>query len=157
MNPHPLHSPRGAQRRSLLLSLAFAASGLLAACSAAARIGPPQSPADYATERDSAQGGFRVSYRTDGAVPVGRLHAWTLRVLRPDGTPVTDATIAVDGDMPQHLHGLPTRPRVTSHLGQGEYLVEGVKFQMGGWWVMDFDITAGGRTERVRFHLQLKK
>ena len=35
--------------------------------------------------------------------------------------------------------------------------MEGVKFKMGGWWVMDFDITSGGRTERVRFHLQLKK
>jgi hypothetical protein len=85
------------------------------------------------------------------------MHAWTLRVTRADGSPVNGATIAVDGDMPEHRHGLATRPRVTRHLGNGDYLVEGVKFQMGGWWVMDFDVTAEGRTERVRFNLQLKR
>lgn len=145
------------QRRSLLLSGAVLALGLLAGCSADARVRPPQDAADYAIERSSSHGSFRMSYRTEGAVPVGRLHAWTLHVTGSDGTPVTDAAIAVDGDMPEHRHGLPTRPRVTRNLGNGDYLLEGVKFQMGGWWVMDFDITAGGRTERVRFNLQLKK
>lgn len=38
--------------------------------------------------------------------------------------------------MSQHGHGLPTRPQVTQNLGNGDYLVEGTKFQMGGWWVM---------------------
>ncbi|MEJ8834863.1 FixH family protein [Ramlibacter sp. AN1133] len=152
MNPIPM---QGAQRRRrlFLVSLALLAAG----CSAGARIRPPQDAADYATERLSAQGAFRVAYRTEGPVPVGRLHAWTLHVARANGTPVTDAVFAVDGDMPQHGHGLPTRPRVTRHLGNGDYLLEGVKFQMGGWWVMDFDVTADGRTERVRFHLQLNK
>jgi hypothetical protein len=145
------------QRRSLLITAALLAAGVTAACGVEAGLKPPQAASEYATERDSAQGAFRVSYRTDGAVPVGRLHAWTLHVARADGTPVTEASIAVDGDMPEHRHGLPTRPRVTRHLGNGDYLVEGIKFQMGGWWVMDFDITAGGRTERVRFNLQLKK
>lgn len=145
------------QRRALLLATLLLSTGAATAGNPFSGAKPPQAAAEYATERLTAQGGFRVSYRTDGSVPIGRLHAWTLHVARPDGTPVTDATIAVDGDMPQHLHGLPTRPRVTRHLGNGDYLLEGVKFQMGGWWVMDFDVTAGGRTERVRFHLQLKK
>lgn len=145
------------QRRSFLAAGAILALGLAAGCSADARVRPPEDAADYALERASSQGSFRMSYRTEGPVPVGRLHAWTLHVARADGTPVTDATIAVDGDMPEHRHGLPTRPRVTRSLGNGDYLLEGVKFQMGGWWVMDFDITAGGRTERVRFNLQLKK
>jgi hypothetical protein len=145
------------QRRSILISAALLATGLATGCGAEARVRPPQEASEYAVERSSSQGAFRVSYRTEGPVPVGRLHAWTLHVARADGTPVTDATIAVDGDMPEHRHGLPTRPRVTRHLGNGDYLVEGVKFQMGGWWVMDFDIAAGGQTERVRFNLQLKK
>lgn len=145
------------QRRSLLLSTAMLALGLGAGCSAGAGVRPPQDAAEYATERSSSQGSFRVSYRTEAPMPVGRLHAWTLHVARTDGTPVTDAAIAVDGDMPEHRHGLPTRPRVTRNLGNGDYLLEGVKFQMGGWWVMDFNVTAGGRTERVRFNLQLKK
>ena len=148
---------RTLQRRSLLVSGAILALSVLGACSAGAGVRPPQDAAEYATQRSSAQGSFRVSYSTDAPVPVGRLHAWTLHVAHADGTPVTDAAIAVGGDMPEHRHGLPTRPRVTRHLGNGDYLLEGVKFQMGGWWVMDFDITSGGRTERVRFNLQLKK
>lgn len=144
-------------RRSLLTTGALFVLGLATGCNSDAGVRPPQDAADYQPERMSAQGGYRLSWRTDGPVPVGRLHAWTLHVSRSDGTPVTDATIAVDGDMPEHRHGLPTRPRITRHLGGGDYLLEGVKFQMGGWWVMDFDVTSGGRTERVRFNLQLKK
>jgi hypothetical protein len=84
---------------------------------------PPADTGAYATERASEQGSFRASYRTEEAIPVDRLHAWTLHVAHADGSPVTGAAIAVDGDMPQHGHGLPTRPRVTRHLGNGDYLV----------------------------------
>lgn len=150
-------NPAAPMERRFLLYAALLSIGLAGACTADARVKPPQDAAAYATQRSSAQDAFRVSYRTEGPVPVGRLHAWTLQVTHRDGSPVTDALIAVDGDMPEHGHGLPTRPRVTRHLGNGEYLLEGVKFQMGGWWVMDFDITAGGRMERVRFNLLLKK
>lgn len=112
---------------------------------------------DYSTTRLSASGLYRVSFTaSEPAIPINRLHTWTLRVETPDGQPIDDATIAVDGDMPQHGHGLPTRPQVTQNLGNGDYLVEGMKFQMGGWWVMDFDITAAGQTDRVSFNLMLK-
>jgi hypothetical protein len=140
-------------RRTLVL----AAAALLAGCTHAGST-PPAAASDYATERLSNAGAFRVSYQPESSpVPVKRLHAWTLHVALADGTPVSDAQIDVDGDMPQHLHGLPTRPRMTRYLGQGNYLVEGIKFQMGGWWVMDFTITAGGRKDTVRFNLQLQK
>ena len=146
------------RRRAMFLSASLLAVGFLTAgCSAQAGVKPPADPRAYTTEQPSAQGAFVVSYKTDAGIPIGRLHSWTLHVARQDGTPVNDAAIAVDGDMPEHRHGLPTKPRVTRHLGDGNYLLEGVKFQMGGWWVMDFDITTAGRSERVRFNLQLKK
>jgi hypothetical protein len=63
--------------------------------------------------------------------------------------------ISVDGDMPEHGHGLPTRPEVTRYLGNGDYLVEGMKFQMPGWWVMDFDVTVDGQSDQVHFNLLL--
>jgi hypothetical protein len=34
--------------------------------------------------------------------------------------------------------------------------VEGLKFQMGGWWLMDFTITANGQTDAVHFNMLLK-
>ena len=66
--------------------------------------------------------------------------------------PVQDATITLDGDMPQHGHGLPTQPRVTKYLGNGDYLVEGMKFQMGGWWLVDFTMGADSQTDAVHFN-----
>lgn len=131
---------------------ALAAAAFLAACSHAA---PPRD-LDMASTRLSEQGTYRVTYKSETTpVPVHRLHAWTLHVETKDGRPVTDATVKVDGDMPQHGHGLPTRPRVTRNLGNGDYLVEGVKFQMGGWWVMEFTVASGQGSDVARFNLKL--
>jgi len=113
---------------------------------------------DYSTSRSSDKGLFTVSYTVStGTVPVNQMHQWTLHVKSADGKPVEDATIDVDGDMPQHGHGLPTSPRVTKYLGDGNYLVDGMKFQMGGWWVMDFTVTADGQTDAVHFNIMLKQ
>jgi hypothetical protein len=113
---------------------------------------------DYATTRLTDNGLFQVSYLAPaGSPPINQIHTWTLQVTTPDGRPVENATIAVDGDMPQHGHGLPTRPQVTQYLGDGQYLVEGIRFQMGGWWIMTFEITAGDRTDGVTFNLQLQR
>lgn len=112
---------------------------------------------DYSTTRLSAQGLYRISYTPDlGAVPVNQMQSWTLHVETAAGEPVENAAITVDGDMPQHGHGLPTRPQVTRYLGNGDYLVEGLKFHMPGWWVMDFVITANGQSDQVRFNMLLK-
>jgi hypothetical protein len=113
---------------------------------------------DYSTTRASNDGLFRATY-TPGVtpIPINRLHSWTLHLETPAGQPLEHATISVDGDMPQHGHGLPTRPVANTYLGHGDYLVEGLKYQMGGWWVMDFKVTAAGRTDTVRFNLLLGK
>jgi hypothetical protein len=111
---------------------------------------------DYSNTRVSENCLFRVSYvSSQDIVPVNQMHQWTLHVETADGQPVENATIAVDGDMPEHGHGLPTRPQVTKYLGNGDYLVEGMKFQMGGWWVMDFTITANSHTDAVHFNMKL--
>jgi len=121
------------------------------------RMGDVPSDLDYSTTQDSENGLYRVSYTVSkGTVPVNQMHEWTLHVESADGTPVENAAITVDGDMPQHGHGLPTSPRVTQYLGNGDYLVEGLKFQMGGWWLLDFTITSNGQTDAVHFNMMLK-
>ncbi len=112
---------------------------------------------DTSTTRSTDNGLFTVSYTpTSGTVPVNKMQQWKLHVETADGQPVENATITLDGGMPQHGHGLPTRPQVTQYLSNGDYLVEGLKFQMAGWWVMDFVITAQGQQDTVRFNLMLK-
>jgi hypothetical protein len=68
----------------------------------------------------------------DAPVPTNQIHGWTLHVATREGRPVDGATIAVDGGMPEHGHGLPTRPRVTRALGEGRYLGWTVWFQIEG-------------------------
>ncbi len=121
------------------------------------RMGDVPSDLDTSTTRSTDNGLFQVSYTpSSGTVPINQMHQWTLHVETTDGQPVEDATITLDGGMPQHGHGLPTHPQVTKYLGDGNYLVEGLKFQMGGWWVMDFVITDQGQSDTVRFNMMVK-
>jgi hypothetical protein len=121
------------------------------------RMGDVSSDLDFGTTQLSDNGLFSVSYTAStGTVPVNQIHEWTLHVETADGDIVENASITANGDMPEHGHGLPTQPRVTQYLGNGDYLVEGLKFQMGGWWLMDFTVTADGQTDEVHFNMQLK-
>lgn len=114
-------------------------------------------PADALAPQLSANGLFRVTAVSQmDPVTINEIHAWTLHVETADGEPVTDAEITVDGGMPAHDHGFPTAPQVTQNLGGGDYLLEGVKFNMAGEWVMDLTITAGGQTDTVHFAFELK-
>jgi len=65
---------------------------------------------------------------------INQLHSWQVRVASSAGVPVAHVRITVDGGMPQHGHGLPTKPQVTQELPGGTYLIEGMKFSMTGWW-----------------------
>jgi len=104
----------------------------------------------------SEEGHFVGSWTSDPVVPpVNLVHQWVLHIQTPDGEPIEGATITVGGDMPAHGHGMPTQPEVTAELGGGDYRVEGMAFQMGGYWIIDVTVTAGGETDLIRFGLEL--
>ena len=73
-------------------------------------------------------------------VPLNKIHQWRLIISDVNGKPVSNKDIKVVGHMPGHVHGLPTQPQVTQQLVPGVFLVEGIKFQMQGWWVIQFEI-----------------
>jgi hypothetical protein len=154
-----MHNPLHPISKRALLAAGFIVALLVAGGSVAfARMmAPPPSNLDLSTQLPTARNQYVVSYTPSvSPPPINQLHTWTVRVTTPDGQPVEGATIGVDGDMPQHGHGLPTRPQVTRYLGDGQYLVEGMKFQMGGWWVADFTITdPASQTDSVRFNFIL--
>jgi uncharacterized lipoprotein YmbA len=128
-------------------------------CTQTKRMGSQEIPAnlDIAAMRVSDQGQFRASYTSAvDPVKINEIHSWTLHVETLDGRPTSNAEITVDGDMPGHGHGLPTRPQVTRELGNGDYLVEGLRFSMPGWWVINFHIKAGDQQDRVTFNLLLR-
>jgi len=83
---------------------------------------------------------------------INQIHSWRVKVAAPTGEPVTHARIAVDGGMPQHGHGLPTRPQVTQELEDGTYLLEGLKFSMTGWWEIKLAIQSARGSDKVTFN-----
>src|SRR3954469_13554000 len=116
---------------------------------------PPQD-LDYSRTRTSASGAYRATIHPQGdTIPQGKLHRWTLHLETANGTPVDSATIAIDGGMPQHGHGLPTKPRATRVLGNGDHLIEGMKFNMGGWWVVKFAVASAAGRDSLVFNLKL--
>jgi YtkA-like len=80
------------------------------------------------------------------------LHTGQVRLATPAGAPIAHARIKVDGSMPQHGHGLPTRPQVTQELSDGSYLIEGMKFSMTGWWEIKLAIESPEGSDKVTFN-----
>src|SRR5687768_5947366 len=78
-----------------------------------------------------------------------------VRVVDAQSRPVNDATITVDGGMPEHSHGLPTQPIVRRSLGDGVYEIEGLRFSMRGWWQLKLAIKSSAGSDRVTFNLAL--
>ncbi|HEU4565891.1 MAG TPA: FixH family protein [Gemmatimonadaceae bacterium] len=140
-------------RTALRAIAATAAAVMLTGCMLFAQ--PPRD-LDYSRTRTSESGLYRASIRPDGdSIPKGKLHRWTLHLETASGAPVDAAEVAVDGGMPQHGHGLPTKPRVTRATGGGDHVVEGMKFNMGGWWVVKFHVRSAAGADSLLFNVQL--
>jgi hypothetical protein len=57
--------------------------------------------------------------------------------------------------MPEHDHGLPTKPRITEELGGGDYRLEGMRFHMSGYWEVVVSIVTDAGSFEVTIALQL--
>jgi hypothetical protein len=114
-------------------------------------------PADEfgAGPRSSAGRTYHAMLITDEPLRTRTLHTVQVVITDRDGHPVDDATIGIDGGMPQHGHGLPTRPRVSKALGGGTYEIEGLRFNMGGWWELKLSIASPAGADIVTFNLGL--
>ena len=105
--------------------------------------------------RTSASGKFVATVKPSKALSVGPLQAVRLELVDPNGQPLDGASITVDGGMPQHGHGLPTKPRITGTEPNGVYVVDGVRFNMAGWWELRFAVSSGAATDSVTFNIRL--
>ena len=90
-----------------------------------------------------------------GVAPIGQFHHWVVQISNPDGTLVFPARISIGGGMLGHKHGLPTQPQVTKYLGDGRYLIEGLKFNMNGAWTIILTIQTPDAIDRVSIPITL--
>ena len=132
--------------RSLIVSLSVLALMAIAGCAT-----PPD--LDLSLKHATADGKVVVTLQPPAAAPaINQMHSWGVRVSTPAGLPVSQARIAVDGGMPQHGHGLPTRPQVRPAADDGAYLLEGMKFSMTGWWEIKLAIQTPDGADKVTFN-----
>ena len=123
---------------------------------AAVMAGCSGSPQDWQATQATEGGAFTVTVMPGlDPIVINRIHEWTLHVETAEGQAVENATILVDGGMPEHQHGLPTRPEVTEDLGNGDYRLEGMKFNMTGYWELQVSVEAGGVRDVATFDLVL--
>ena len=128
-------------------ALALVALIALAGCTTP----PPQ--LDLSLKRPSVDGRYVVTLQPPvPSPPINQLHSWQVKLETPAGQPVAKANIAVDGGMPQHGHGLTTRPRVTREPADGAYRLEGMKFSMTGWWEIKLAIKSAEGEDTVTFN-----
>ena len=105
--------------------------------------------------RSSAQGRYGATLEPAKALRPRQMQTVRVTVRDAEGRAIDEAHISIDGGMPQHGHGLPTRPRVTSHLGDGTYEIDGVRFNMGGWWEFKLAIAGSRGADTITFNLDL--
>lgn len=142
----------------LLSAFGLIAAGMLIAATLAPSAGRArQRNLDLSLERVTDNGVFRIQLKSGlDPIQISKVHQWSLHMSGADGIPVTGANIAVDGGMPEHGHGLPTAPRVAAADGPGNYVINGMKFSMTGWWVLKLDVKAtDGRADTITFNLVL--
>ncbi len=113
---------------------------------------------DISTVQVSENRTYKVSYIPEiTPVRINTIHSWTVKITDSKGNPVTGARIAVEADMPEHGHGLPTAPEVVEELPGGEYIIDGMKFQMPGWWVVKLHISSPVGKDTVTFQLDISR
>jgi hypothetical protein len=133
--------------------------GSLSACSVMAMVhggAKPPAPSEFGLgPRTSANALYTATLQPEESLRPRKLQTIQVALQDASGQAVDGAAITIDGGMPQHGHGLPTQPRVTKALGSGVYVIEGVRFNMGGWWEFKLAVAGKAGTDTVTFNLKL--
>lgn len=131
------------------------AVALVAACVG----GAEEAPAPV-REGVTAAGRYRLKWRpSPDPIPLSALfEVETTVVDAVTGAPVEVGAVRVDARMPEHGHGMATRPEADSgdcdaagvcrHPG-GVYRTRGMKFHMPGEWVLSFDVEGPAGPDRL--------
>jgi hypothetical protein len=105
--------------------------------------------------RASVGGLYRATLEPQNPIRVGKMQSVRVVLVDAAGQPVSGAQVTVDGGMPEHGHGLPTSPVATASAEVGVYEIQGVKFNMGGWWVFSLHVDGTAGRDTVSFNLSL--
>jgi hypothetical protein len=118
---------------------------VLLACAYPEKAPPP-------TTFTTAGGRYVIAYTTSPSpVPLSQLFEIEATVTdAKTGAPVDGATVRIDARMPQHGHGMATKPvdDPGPHT-DNRYVTKGMKFHMPGDWTIRFDVDGPAGSDSV--------
>ena len=141
-----------AQPKPRLLAAVLIFVLMLAACYTSAQAEPTPPP----WTADTKNGLFTVTLGPEAnVIRINALQKWIVTIKDKNGRDVNPAQILLDGGMRAHGHGLPTQPQVTDYLGEGRYLIEGLRLNMVGAWTLMVGVDFNGQRDLVLFEFEI--
>ena len=103
---------------------------------------------------------YQLRWRALQPIALGELFSVEAVLLGADGAPVPNGTVKIDARMPQHGHGMATKPvddpgvcapdLPTSCVHpEGRYRTDGMKFHMPGDWTITFEVDGPAGPDRA--------
>lgn len=109
---------------------------------------------DLSSSVSSRGGYFSATYTLESPCPpMNAIHSWDVALIDREGNPLDGAEVTIDADMPEHLHGMMTKPQVLRATSPGTFRVDGMKFHMPGWWVITLDVSKGRGRDLAYFNI----
>lgn len=97
---------------------------------------------------------LKVSYKPQKTpLPLNKIHSWEISVIKEGNIPISDAKVKIYAGMPEHLHGMTTKAKVIYSGSGGDYLANGMKFHMPGWWEIILEISIKETTDFAYFNI----
>lgn len=157
--------------RWFVFTLVLVCASYLSACSG----GGDNSNTNNANTNNASSKDLSTTLKTDGqsfevsygeikgsegeaypSIPFNKIFSLSVTIKGKDGkaAALVEAP-AVEAEMPEHQHGMNTKPVVESD-DSGGYRVTGMLFHMPGWWTIKVAVpTSEGKTENVVFNVMV--
>jgi cytochrome c peroxidase len=133
----------------LIKWLTFLTLGLLlAGCSGNA------ATTTWQRQQVSSSGQYQATLTCATAPAVAIFQECSLQLRSEQALP-PDLTLAVDGGMPSHGHGLPTAPQAIPTDKAGEFRIDGLKYSMTGEWVLGFWLHSAAGQDKIVFQFTI--
>lgn len=98
----------------------------------------------------SSSGRYQATLTCATAPTVALFQECALQLSSEQALP-PDLSLAVDGGMPAHGHGLPTAPQAVPTGKSGEFRIDGLKYSMVGEWVLGFWLHSAAGQDKIVF------
>lgn len=102
------------------------------------------------------KGLYRVTFHSPAVVAVNRYQTWGIYIEDAAGAALDGAALKVSAEMPAHVHGLLTEPRITPGSAPGRYRVEGLRFHMPGYWEIRIQLDQAGKQDGLVLPVELE-